>query len=207
MANSWRRERWDSLRLLTPNWQSRLPGYRYDGADPDGYMTMGEVIDFISRFAIVSAAPVRTHTTVTSVRQTDAGYHVATNNGDLQLPYRRAGERRLQCPERAGASSGRAGVHPVRHAVRLPQSECAAGRRRAGRRRVGHRCAARRRNPPLRPARDAFGRRARPAAEDVSRARRALVDGRVRRVEPALRRDRRSDACPEAPVAAARRHA
>ena len=40
VANSWRRERWDSLRLLTPNWQSRLPGFRYDGADPDGFMTM-----------------------------------------------------------------------------------------------------------------------------------------------------------------------
>src|SRR5205814_1580455 len=38
VANSWRRERWDSLRLLTPNWQCRLPGYRYDGPDPDGYM-------------------------------------------------------------------------------------------------------------------------------------------------------------------------
>ena len=38
MANSWRHERWDSLRLLTPNWQSRLPGYRYEGADPDGFM-------------------------------------------------------------------------------------------------------------------------------------------------------------------------
>lgn len=51
MANSWRRERWDSLRLLTPNWQSRLPGLSYDGADPDGYMSMGEVTEFIERFA------------------------------------------------------------------------------------------------------------------------------------------------------------
>jgi putative flavoprotein involved in K+ transport len=83
VANSWRRERWDSLRLLTPNWQSCLPGYRYGGTDPDGYMTMGEVVDFISRFAIVSAAPVRPHTTVTSVTQTDAGYRIATDNGDL----------------------------------------------------------------------------------------------------------------------------
>src|SRR5271165_1754456 len=41
VANSWRRERWDSLRLLTPNWQSRLPGLRYEGPDPDGYMTVG----------------------------------------------------------------------------------------------------------------------------------------------------------------------
>ena len=62
VANSWRCERWDSLRLLTPNWQSRLPGYHYDGSDPDGYMTMREVIDFISRFAVQSTAPVRTRT-------------------------------------------------------------------------------------------------------------------------------------------------
>ena len=84
VANSWRRERWDSLRLLTPNWQSRLPGYQYEGADPHGYMTTGELIDFISRFAVVSGAPVRTRTTVTSVRRTDAGYHIATNRGELR---------------------------------------------------------------------------------------------------------------------------
>ena len=84
VANSWRRERWDSLRLLTPNWQSRLPGYRYDGADPDGFMTMPEVIEFVTRFADVAGAPVRTHTAVTSVTQTDEGYHVATNRGDLR---------------------------------------------------------------------------------------------------------------------------
>ena len=62
VANSWRRERWDSLRLLTPNWQSRLPGHRYDGPDPDGYMTMGEVVEFISRFAsrVARAGPHRT---------------------------------------------------------------------------------------------------------------------------------------------------
>ncbi len=84
MANSWRRERWDSLRLLTPNWQSRLPGFGYDGSDPDGYMDVREVIDFISRFSIASRAPVRTETTVTSVRRHDTGYDVATNRGDFQ---------------------------------------------------------------------------------------------------------------------------
>ena len=83
VANSWRRERWDSLRLLTPNWQSRLPGYHYDGVDPDGYMKVDELIAFISRFAAMSAAPVRTHTTVTSLSRTDAGYRVATSAGDF----------------------------------------------------------------------------------------------------------------------------
>jgi putative flavoprotein involved in K+ transport len=84
IANSWRRERWDSLRLLTPNWQSRLPGFGYDGSEPDGYMTMREVIDFISRFAVWSRAPVRAHTTVTGVKRTGAGYEVTTTTGDLR---------------------------------------------------------------------------------------------------------------------------
>lgn len=83
VANSWRTERWDSLRLLTPNWQSRLPGHAYDGQDPDGYMTMGEVVGFIDRFAALVRAPVRTGTTVTSVRRTGGGYHVTTDRGSL----------------------------------------------------------------------------------------------------------------------------
>src|SRR5487761_302608 len=57
VGNSWRRERWDSLRLLTPNWLSRLPGLRYEGQDPDGYMTVGEVTEFIQRLATASRAP------------------------------------------------------------------------------------------------------------------------------------------------------
>jgi putative flavoprotein involved in K+ transport len=83
VANSWRRERWDSLRLLTPNWQSRLPGLRYEGPDPDGYMTAGEVTEFIGRFAAVSRAPVRTGENITSVRQDGDGYLVTASGGEL----------------------------------------------------------------------------------------------------------------------------
>ena len=86
VANSWRTERWDSLRLLTPNWQSRLPGYGYEGNDPDGYRTMPEVIAFIDRYAKVIAAPVETHTRVTSLRQTGTGYEVETDRGTWQCP-------------------------------------------------------------------------------------------------------------------------
>ncbi|MFB4283982.1 NAD(P)-binding domain-containing protein [Nonomuraea sp. MTCD27] len=83
VANSWRRERWDSFRLLTPNWQSRLPGLAYAGADPDGYLTTKEVTRFIERFAALSRAPVRTGTTVTSVRPADDGYRVTTSRGEI----------------------------------------------------------------------------------------------------------------------------
>jgi putative flavoprotein involved in K+ transport len=83
VANSWKTERWDSLRLLTPNWQSRLPGgYRYAGADPNGYRTMPETIRYLERYAEAIAAPVRTHTAVTSVRRTDEGYVLATSQGE-----------------------------------------------------------------------------------------------------------------------------
>jgi putative flavoprotein involved in K+ transport len=84
VANSWRRERWDSLRLLTPNWQSRLPGYAYAGASPDGFMTMPELIRHITDFAAATSAPVRTHTTVTAVRRADGGYQVATDQGEIR---------------------------------------------------------------------------------------------------------------------------
>ena len=81
VANSWRTERWDSLRLLTPNWQSRLPGFGYDGDEPDGYRTMPEVIGFLDRYSRVTSAPVQTDTTVTSVSATEEGFVVASEKG------------------------------------------------------------------------------------------------------------------------------
>jgi putative flavoprotein involved in K+ transport len=85
LASSWRRERWDSLRLLTPNWQSRLPGLAYDGGDPDGYMTAAEVAELIERFAQSARAPVRTRTDVTSlVCAGDDGYRLTTEDGEIR---------------------------------------------------------------------------------------------------------------------------
>jgi putative flavoprotein involved in K+ transport len=80
VANSWKTERWDSLRLLTPNWQSRLPGgYRYAGADPHGYRTMPQTVEYLEGYAKTISAPVRTHTAVTSVCRTEDGYTLATS--------------------------------------------------------------------------------------------------------------------------------
>ncbi|MFT4864506.1 MAG: putative flavoprotein involved in K+ transport [Ilumatobacter sp.] len=81
VANSWRTERWDSLRLLTPNWQTRLPGMGYDGDDPDGYMSMPEIADFITEYSTTIAAPIRTHTTVSRVGVRGQGYVVETDRG------------------------------------------------------------------------------------------------------------------------------
>src|SRR4051794_27811731 len=81
VANSWRTERWDSLRLLTPNWQSRLPGHAYAGADQDGFMTMSEVVHFLQHYAELSRAPVISGVRVTRVRRDEEGYELSTSQG------------------------------------------------------------------------------------------------------------------------------
>jgi putative flavoprotein involved in K+ transport len=81
VANSWRRERWDSFTLLTPNWQARLPGQDYDGPDPDGFMAGHEVVSFVERYASTIDAPIHTGTTVTALRHAVDGYDVVTDQG------------------------------------------------------------------------------------------------------------------------------
>jgi len=81
IAERWRSERWDSLRLLTPRWQSRLPGYAYDGPDPDGYMSRGEVVSYLEGYARSFPAPVEEGVNVRSVRRVLCGYQVDTDHG------------------------------------------------------------------------------------------------------------------------------
>jgi putative flavoprotein involved in K+ transport len=81
IGERWRSERWDSLRLLTPNWQSRLPGFRYEGPDPNGYMTMPEVVRYLERYAASFRAPVESDVEVASVRRGPGGFRVDTTRG------------------------------------------------------------------------------------------------------------------------------
>jgi putative flavoprotein involved in K+ transport len=83
VGERWRSERWDSLRLLTPNWQSRLPHFQYDGKHPDDFMTMPEFIRHLERYAESFEAPVQTGTTVQIVERLDnRRFRIATDNGD-----------------------------------------------------------------------------------------------------------------------------
>jgi putative flavoprotein involved in K+ transport len=91
VADSWRTQRWDSLRLLTPNWMTRLPGYAYRGPDPDGYLGARQVTAMLADYAGASAAPVLTGVTVTSVRAAGGGYVVRGGCRRCSWPARRAG--------------------------------------------------------------------------------------------------------------------
>lgn len=81
VANSWTTERWDSLRLLTPNWMTRLPGHTYRGDDPEGYMTATEVARFLDLYRRSFDAPVVTGVAVDAVAYDGLRYQVSTSEG------------------------------------------------------------------------------------------------------------------------------
>jgi putative flavoprotein involved in K+ transport len=68
---------------LTPNWLARLPGFAYSGSDPDGFMSVDEVVGFISQYATSSQVPVRSGTAVTSVARRGDDYLLETTSGPL----------------------------------------------------------------------------------------------------------------------------
>jgi putative flavoprotein involved in K+ transport len=80
-AGRWDAHAWQSLRLLTPNWMSRLPGHSYRGPDPAGFMRATEVGSYLRSYAALSAAPVIEGVEVVSVRRGAGRYRVATTAG------------------------------------------------------------------------------------------------------------------------------
>lgn len=79
IANSWKTERWDSLKLLTPNFKFNLPEFQYVGRDPSGFMDKDEVAARLTRYAKMNDAPLQNRTTVQEVTKVVGGYRVVTN--------------------------------------------------------------------------------------------------------------------------------
>lgn len=73
IAERWRTERWDSLRFQFPNWSVRLPDFAFPHADPDGFATNGEIVDFIMAYAAFIAAPIRCGIPVNVLRSRNGG--------------------------------------------------------------------------------------------------------------------------------------
>ncbi|MCW2847862.1 MAG: family flavin-dependent oxidoreductase [Marmoricola sp.] len=83
-AHEWADTRWDNFTLVTPNWQCRLPGYVYDGPDPDGFRTRDEVVEWIGGYAETFDPPLRERSTVTALVRTEDGYELSVDGPDGQ---------------------------------------------------------------------------------------------------------------------------
>lgn len=83
VGERWRSERWDSLRLLTPNWMTRLPRFAYEGPDPNGFMPATEVASFLERYASSFAPPLLAGTTVERISRSGRHFVVDTSAGPV----------------------------------------------------------------------------------------------------------------------------
>jgi len=86
VAERWQSGHWDSLRLLTPNWMTRLPGFTYSGPEPDGFMRATDVAKFLKTYAGRISAPLLTDTDVFSIESADGGYKANTSAGTWFAP-------------------------------------------------------------------------------------------------------------------------
>ena len=84
IAHSWKTKRWDAFCLVTPNWQCRLPGYPYQGSDPNGFMLRDEIVAYIENYARHIAAPVKEGVAVTRLKpNADGGFALETSAGEM----------------------------------------------------------------------------------------------------------------------------
>jgi putative flavoprotein involved in K+ transport len=80
VGETWRSQRWDSFRLNTPNWMSRLPLDVGVWGDPDGFAARDEVVDWLEEYS--AELPVETGVSVEAVGQANASrYAVVTSSG------------------------------------------------------------------------------------------------------------------------------
>ena len=110
VAHSWRTQRWDSLRLLTPNWMTRLPGHAYSGADPDGYLGVPELVRLLEDYAAAGTGADRHDGHVGPVPR--AGLPGGHRPGHLARADRRRGDRRDRRPGPPGRAAARRGSPP-----------------------------------------------------------------------------------------------
>jgi putative flavoprotein involved in K+ transport len=83
LGGGWQ-DRWDEFRLVTPNWSTSFPGFRYDGREPDGFMPRDEIAARVARFAVVIGAPVRLDSRVLRLSaRSEGGFHLETSSGSL----------------------------------------------------------------------------------------------------------------------------
>lgn len=84
VAETWR-NRWDSFTLVIPNWACRLPGFQYDGEEPDGFMSRDEVVAFFEGYVASFDPPLHLGVEAKSIeREADGTYRVRTTVDELR---------------------------------------------------------------------------------------------------------------------------
>jgi putative flavoprotein involved in K+ transport len=84
VAETWRTRRWDSFCLVTPNWSVNLPGAKYAGPDPDGFMILPELVGYFQGWADSFHAPVQENCSVTALDADSDNFTLTTSAGKIR---------------------------------------------------------------------------------------------------------------------------
>jgi putative flavoprotein involved in K+ transport len=88
VGHTWRTRRWRSFRIVSPNSLNLLPGYEYDGADPDAFLDTAGVLAYLEGYAASFGAPLQSGTAVVEIRPSNGrGYRVTIDGGQLQADH------------------------------------------------------------------------------------------------------------------------
>ncbi len=80
IANGWRENRWDSFRLITPNYMTQLPGFAYKGKSPKGFDSRDQMIKFFEEYVKKFALPILENVEVKKIGKIHDGFEVKTGN-------------------------------------------------------------------------------------------------------------------------------
>jgi len=88
LGHTWRTRRWRSFHIVSPNSLNLLPGYEYNGPEPDAFLDTAGLLAYLEGYAASFHAAVRTGTSVDAVRAADdGGYVVQTSGGELRADH------------------------------------------------------------------------------------------------------------------------
>ena len=115
VAETWRTRRWDSFRLITPNWAIELPGTAYAGDEPDGFMSRAELVAFFESWVASFKPPLMDKTHVSRLEADPRAGFVLTVDGETirarTVVVASGGYQRAHRP--AGAESLPPALHQV----------------------------------------------------------------------------------------------
>lgn len=80
---NWRRQRWDSFCLNTPNWTLNLPGRDYAGSNPDGFMERADFVELLNRYSEDFDVPVQLGVEAHNAKPSDHGWTLETSEGPM----------------------------------------------------------------------------------------------------------------------------
>jgi putative flavoprotein involved in K+ transport len=83
LGGGWQ-DRWDSFRLVTPNWTASFPGDAFAGPDPDAFMPRDAIAARVAGYARAIDAPVHLDTAVERLSaRSGEGFRLDTSGGSI----------------------------------------------------------------------------------------------------------------------------